>query len=69
MATRPPNKTIEFQIIWNEKRRSWDVQRQSVPTGSLAYDRSTGTKACQCVSVSSKEFGDRQPDAIRGIRR
>jgi hypothetical protein len=36
MATRPPSNTIEFQIIWNEKRRSWNVQRQIVPTGSLA---------------------------------
>jgi hypothetical protein len=42
MAIRPPNKTIEFQIVWNEKRPNWDVHRQNMPTGGFGYDQLAG---------------------------
>jgi hypothetical protein len=55
MASRPSRTTIEFQIVWNETRRSWDVHRKKVPTGGFAFDRNTAiglaTKAAQFEAI------------------
>jgi hypothetical protein len=55
MAIRPPRKTIEFQIVWNELRRSWDVHRENVPTGGFAFERNTAidlaTQAAQFEAI------------------
>jgi hypothetical protein len=55
MATRPPRTRIEFEVVWNETRRSWDVHRENVPTGGFAFDRDTAiglaTKAAQFEAI------------------
>jgi hypothetical protein len=53
---RKPN--IEYQIVWNATRRSWDVNREGFATGGFSYDRSSAIG----MAIKAAQF-----EAIEGV--
>jgi hypothetical protein len=42
VALKPArNHDLEYHVVWNENRKSWDIEVDGQPNGAFSYDRST----------------------------
>jgi hypothetical protein len=47
---------VEFFIFWNAERRTFDVERNGVPTGSFAKDKKTAIE----LAARAAQFENRE---------
>jgi hypothetical protein len=57
MSTKRGNVyDVEFAIVWNPTRRTFDIERDGKPTGSFARDKGTAIGlACRAAQFENRE--------------